>query len=174
MANAAAATCNSEQPAEALQRAEPKQHALPNGNASAEPASTAGAADDDVAGEGTRENGGLPTTQLEDSFVFLSDGGSSKEEDLYGDTSPDAGATAALQTSPGGPPHSFLCTSPDDAQDLAGQANTLGSSGLQVPAVLVAQEKLQHANLPWFCLLRPSSKYYTIKSWVSFCLSLKR
>lgn len=34
--------------------------------------------------------------------MFLSDGGSSKEEDMYGDGSPDAGAAAALQHSPAG------------------------------------------------------------------------
>ncbi len=48
------------------------------------------------------ENGNSPATQLEDSYVFLSDGGSSKEEDLYGDGSPDAGTAAALQHSPAG------------------------------------------------------------------------
>ncbi len=53
------------------------------------------------------ENGNSPTTQLEDSYVFLSDGGSSKEEDLYGDGSPDASTAAALQHSPAGARISF-------------------------------------------------------------------
>ncbi len=52
--------------------------------------------------EPVHENRNSPTTQLEDSYVFLSDGGSSKEEDMYGDGSPDAGAAAALQHSPAG------------------------------------------------------------------------
>lgn len=103
MAEAAASTA-SEQPTDAPQQTQPQQHTLPNGTATAEPESTAEATAEvpsaEALPEGTHANGGSsPTTQLEDSFVFLSDGGSSKEEDLCGDTSPDAGGTAALQQS---------------------------------------------------------------------------
>jgi len=54
-----------------------------------------------AAEEEAHANGGSPRTQLGGSFVFVSDGGSSKEDDLYGDSNP-GGGSAALQLSPAG------------------------------------------------------------------------
>lgn len=87
------------------------------------------------------ENGNSPTTQLEDSYVFLSDGGSSKEEDLYGDGSPDAGAAAALQHSPAG-----ACSSP--VMPVKRLTHTMTGSRVQLDIVV-----------PCRCVQLPSGCY---------------
>lgn len=91
--------------------APPHVQQLANGSAQAGSAASEngqaaeGTADDAAkagsAAEEAHANGGSPRTQLGGSFVFVSDGGSSKEDDLYGDSNQDGGS-AALQLSPAG------------------------------------------------------------------------